>query len=679
MIRALATLDKQHAAAVNRLLLRHAADAQDVLQRFAARLQRTVDAHTTTGGFVDAAALWARLPEIAERWHAACTDWRAQVEAAQAQAATIPFAVLLHKHNAYFGALQEADAGPDVQPIVHLFQARRAHFLQSARSRMEQDRLNWSSRVWRVEREGLRGIQGVIRSAFSERTSAEKLAKLLEGHLGINEDLRRWTRHRLYGMTPSDRAVSALGLLRRPEMRSRGVAYKALRLARTEIQHANHRVSEEIARHSPWITGMYVRLSPGHPRHDICDAWAGGGPYDPDEQILPLHPNCLCYYTYAHEPWHRFKLRADNWLRGDNEYLDGYADWLGTRELKNFPWIPGWSDALDLWLTGRMEAHSQALLVEPGKAVGKGAPKRGPAPAAAARAADAKPATAPVDDPIRYFADVPREAAPRFRSTDEAIEWLQKTYPNTTFELEGVRLLDVQEIADAWHDNAQLWPEVAAKTKYVGTRQKMESYDWAGSDAIAHAQRGQQYIVGINPRYYVEQARDVGELKRELAQRGWTIGRSARDNIDHEFGHLIDYHLGTHTSRLQYGETLANITSDLGKLRREGLAVELRRELSMRHYPTRALSEYATVNEAERYSEAWVSILRYGGRGVDGTANAYAGTYGRYLAELREAERDGRLRPVDPLVQARRASNKKADVQAAQAIYDELRTRIFER
>lgn len=84
------------------------------------------------------------------------------------------------------------------------------------------------------------------------------------------------------------------------------VRFKALRIARTEINNAfreGHRESITAPDGSlqPWATAIGWRLSPAHPRPDICDTWAsddpdgvGAGNYLPGN--LPIgHPNCLCY------------------------------------------------------------------------------------------------------------------------------------------------------------------------------------------------------------------------------------------------------------------------------------------------------------------------------------------------------------------------------------------------
>jgi hypothetical protein len=98
-------------------------------------------------------------------------------------------------------------------------------------------------------------------------------------------------------MDARERAQDATGLLRSardvPPGGSSGISYNALRLARNEIQTANHAVTSDIAVHSPWVTGRKVVLSPAHPKSDQCDTFAAGGPYEKTANFLPLHPQCV--------------------------------------------------------------------------------------------------------------------------------------------------------------------------------------------------------------------------------------------------------------------------------------------------------------------------------------------------------------------------------------------------
>jgi hypothetical protein len=83
----------------------------------------------------------------------------------------------------------------------------------------------------------------------------------------------------------------------------RNVSYDAMRLVRTEISQAFNQASYTSAFMNPFVAGMDWRLSPRHPKADICDTLAtigmGGERLRPAYPIEnsptpPAHPNCLC-------------------------------------------------------------------------------------------------------------------------------------------------------------------------------------------------------------------------------------------------------------------------------------------------------------------------------------------------------------------------------------------------
>lgn len=78
-----------------------------------------------------------------------------------------------------------------------------------------------------------------------------------------------------------------------------GVAYAAKRLGRTELNNAYHAMSAELTRDKPWVTGVDWNLSKSHPKIDICNFLADGGPYPTDSVPAKGHPQCLCYISPA--------------------------------------------------------------------------------------------------------------------------------------------------------------------------------------------------------------------------------------------------------------------------------------------------------------------------------------------------------------------------------------------
>lgn len=78
-----------------------------------------------------------------------------------------------------------------------------------------------------------------------------------------------------------------------------GIRYAAMRLARSEINNAAHAVAVNDMIGKPWIEGGKWVLSASHPKVDICDDLAEGGPngdgiYPPGEIPGLPHPHCFC-------------------------------------------------------------------------------------------------------------------------------------------------------------------------------------------------------------------------------------------------------------------------------------------------------------------------------------------------------------------------------------------------
>ena len=140
-----------------------------------------------------------------------------------------------------------------------------------------------SDRIWRASTETRRKIDFVVAQGIQEGKSAVEIANDLEAFL-LPERTRVITR------TPYG---------------SKG-SFDARRLARTEITRAHAQADEASAALNPFVTEMSVNLSASHPQTDICDEAAAASPFPKDaipaQYQIPLHPHCLCYYTYQQAP-----------------------------------------------------------------------------------------------------------------------------------------------------------------------------------------------------------------------------------------------------------------------------------------------------------------------------------------------------------------------------------------
>jgi len=371
--------DRLQHVAVSRLQLYVTGQVQALLYPFQAWLAKEVSGGADADGIADAGKLGGVMRSAETRWRAVMQDYVALLTKARQQAGSIAFGPYRLRHNRYITApierLQEAFTPTldDWGKLAEMWLRRRNYALQVAQQHVYSDGLNLSQRIWRLEQGGMQTIRNTIATGMAQRTSAVELAQQLEGQLNAGQDWPRWTRARLSKMDARERAQDAKGLLRSardvPPGGSAGISYNALRLARNEIQTANHAVTSDIAQNFPAIVGRKVVLSPAHPASDICDSVAAGGPYEKTYNALPLHAQCLCRYEEVLMPPSDFAKQAGAWTRGESDFLDGYASWLGQRSFSPIPEPLSIAaaqelfEAMQMWLDGNTDAMATVLKV----------------------------------------------------------------------------------------------------------------------------------------------------------------------------------------------------------------------------------------------------------------------------------------------------------------------------
>lgn len=348
------------------LTLRIFGETHRIFAGFQSYLTSLVLSEADSDGNVDGARLMGATGQIESRWRQTMQQWLRLFGAAREQAASLPFGALHAKHNHYMGTvqrrLQESLTVQELDAVLSLWSQRRQAALRATELRIHGDGLNLSNRIWRLENGGLNQIRSTLATAMAQRTSAAELARRLEHLLGADQDMPRWAMGRLYGMDARERLRSRAGLLRGTEHRATGLAYNALRLARTELQYANHAVTTQIAQASPWVTGRKVALSASHPKPDICDEYAAGGPYPVTDEILPLHANCMCWYKEVLMSVSDFTNQIRGWLDGQNDFLDNYQGWLGIdRPTELWPAQMSLVDLLEAWLFLGADSHARLL------------------------------------------------------------------------------------------------------------------------------------------------------------------------------------------------------------------------------------------------------------------------------------------------------------------------------
>lgn len=355
------SIHRQQQVALMRLQLRFTAETHRFYRAFYDDLVRIVNAAVDGDGMVSGNMLSGSMATIEQRWLQMTGSWVRMFERARVQAADLPIGAMVVMHNSLMPAVQEA-LTPAEAAFVQMWEQRRRRALETAAQRIYSDGFNLSQRIWRLQQDGLNDIRSTLALAMSERTSATRLARLLEPLLGAGQGCPRWAYARLYRMTPGERVVDGAGLLRGDECNSTGLAYNALRMARNEIQIAHHAVNDELFRIAPWVEGEKIRLSPGHAEVDICDEYASGGPYQPGEVTLPLHVQCMCYKQAAVMRADDFRNQVKGWMRGENNFLDEYGAWLNQTPTLPLPLML--ANTLQEWLESNLDVHGAALGVE---------------------------------------------------------------------------------------------------------------------------------------------------------------------------------------------------------------------------------------------------------------------------------------------------------------------------
>lgn len=377
-------VDRLQHVAVSRLTVFVGGRVHALLYPVQKALVDAVRAAGDTDGAADSSTLAMALNQFDGNWRRFVSEYMTVLQNARKAAGDIAWMPWRLRHNRCFPVaveqVQEAvtPTASDYARLVEMWARRRSYALQVAQERIYSDGLTLSQRIWRLQNGGMTQIRTTIAAGMAERTNAWALAEQLERQLNADQQWPKWSEQRLREMDPTSRAQSRDGLWRNAaEQRAAmpmdglsapaGISYNALRLARNEIQAANHAVTSEIARNFPGIVGRKVVLSPAHPQVDVCDELAAGGPYDKSANFLPAHPQCMCRWEEVLMPVQDFARQVRGWVAGDNNFLDDYSTWLGTRSFFPVPDQLGLTGALEMlnametWLSGDTDAMATVI------------------------------------------------------------------------------------------------------------------------------------------------------------------------------------------------------------------------------------------------------------------------------------------------------------------------------
>ena len=305
-----------------------------------------------------------------ELWDAYIKGWQDKLHEARREGVLIAFGEQAIAHS-YYLSKNLTESKPEIAPV---FEQQIDEILTAAERRIYDDGFNLSKRIWRQDAMGWQGLKGTLYNGIASQQSAWEIARAVESYLAPLQNCPRWTRARLYGLTKGDiSGGNRTGLLSGDECSPEaGVAYNALRLARTEITYASAAATRQIHKRSPWIEKVQFNLNPQHPEPDICDDAANGGEggngiYEAgSEPIVPLHPHCLCFTTGVQMSDEAFRSKMRGWIQGTEQWrdMDVYANNLGLSRFNitdNLTIIAGLGKTLYRWLVD-IPAASQPYL-----------------------------------------------------------------------------------------------------------------------------------------------------------------------------------------------------------------------------------------------------------------------------------------------------------------------------
>ena len=334
---------KAQQAAQMRLQLWTVGETHRILSEFTTKAQGIVVRLAGSDGTLDAGTALRAQQDITNAWTQGYIEqWVPMFQALRREAVSIPFGSLairqewLRKLAGRQKMLGEA-SGRGYAATDTVFDPQLRSLIEAANQRFYDDGLQISSRIWKLDREARSGIQQALMQGVAEKKSAWQIAKDLEQFLGASEDCPRWTSTRLYQLTKKDIASGVrTGLKTGAECDGQGVAYKALRLARNELQAVHGLATDRIMAAQPWVEKEQVMLSPAHPKPDICDdviaeGEDGQGIYPKGTISLPIHPHCLCYKVAMLMPEDEFIGRLRDWVNGGSDpMMDDYARFVGA-------------------------------------------------------------------------------------------------------------------------------------------------------------------------------------------------------------------------------------------------------------------------------------------------------------------------------------------------------------
>ena len=197
----------------------------------------------------------------------------------------------------------------------------------SVRTMQQKDGLQLSDRLWRVHRNAKEDLLQAIERAVILGNSASDAAQDFQRNMqSVPADVASQA-NMATSSAINKRAGDAL-------INSEGAPYHQIkRVMRTEINRAHGMAFQNSAFEDEFVAGTQFKLSPNHPKRDICDMHAkanlyglGKGVYPQGKSPWPAHPNTLSYeqVVFVDEVTDEDRAEQTNhmdWLKKQNKEM----------------------------------------------------------------------------------------------------------------------------------------------------------------------------------------------------------------------------------------------------------------------------------------------------------------------------------------------------------------------
>lgn len=280
----------------------------------------------------------ATLPDINNELKKAMVDFRAELMSIYASGLNYSWELANRKTNEFIA--KNIDTKGFTPEMKKLIKSPNKLALEAFINR-RQAGLNLSDRVWKYTGQFKLNIEQVIEDGIRNRQSVSTVARNLQQYLVEPDKKFRRVRNaadKLVPSTPAKNYHPGQGIYKSSYL-------NAKRLAFQEINMAYRLADQAKFKQLPFIVGYEVKLSPNHPKYDICDSLQGR--YPTSFVFRSWHVFCICYvvpifadtdeivafqeaqkagkrFTFTNVVPNGIPARVKRWVRNNSEELERY-------------------------------------------------------------------------------------------------------------------------------------------------------------------------------------------------------------------------------------------------------------------------------------------------------------------------------------------------------------------